>query len=66
MALPHIRFFSSDFNAYKDRNLYEILNVDKNASQNEIKQAYYEFAKKYHPDSNHNNNNNNNHHHSHT
>ncbi|MCD8201999.1 MAG: molecular chaperone DnaJ [Clostridia bacterium] len=38
--------------ADKDKNYYEILGVDKNASQDEIKAAYHKLAKKYHPDFN--------------
>jgi curved DNA-binding protein CbpA len=33
-------------------NWYEILEVDKRANQEEIKNAYYELGKKYHPDVN--------------
>ncbi|KAK1287244.1 hypothetical protein QJS10_CPB19g01552 [Acorus calamus] len=37
------------------RDLYEILGVSKNASQDEIKKAFHALAKKYHPDANKNN-----------
>lgn len=34
------------------KNFYDVLGVDKNASQQEIKSAYFKLAKKYHPDIN--------------
>lgn len=36
----------------KKRDYYEVLEVNKNASQEEIKNAYRRLAKKYHPDVN--------------
>ncbi|MFX0074562.1 MAG: DnaJ domain-containing protein [Candidatus Hermodarchaeota archaeon] len=36
----------------KDKNYYEILEVEKDASEEEIKLAYRRLAKKFHPDLN--------------
>ena len=35
------------------RDYYEVLGVNKGANDNEIKKAYRQLAKKYHPDTNH-------------
>ena len=36
--------------AQNKRDYYEVLGVDKNASDKEIKKAFRQVAKKYHPD----------------
>ena len=37
---------------YLDKDLYEILNVEKTATQEEIKVSYRNLMRKYHPDIN--------------
>ncbi|MCM1053073.1 MAG: DnaJ domain-containing protein [Ruminococcus sp.] len=37
---------------YKNKNFYELLEISKDVSQEEIKKAYRRLAKKYHPDLN--------------
>ncbi len=36
----------------KDKNYYEVLEIEKTATKDEIKRAYFKVSKKYHPDLN--------------
>ena len=48
----HRYFHLSSALNQKKRDYYEILGVAKNSSSKDIKKAYYQLAKKYHPDTN--------------
>ena len=47
----NIMFFNN-INTGSDTKLYDLLNVDKNASFEKIKKSYRKLAMKYHPDRN--------------
>jgi len=49
---PSVRFFSSRVMKKPVQCYYKTLNVSANATSKELKAAYYEQAKKFHPDMN--------------
>jgi len=49
--LPY-KSFALKFRVGNDICYYKLLNIDPNASVDEIKREYYKLAKKYHPDNN--------------
>jgi len=49
---PGLRFVSRSAPLSAAKDYYKTLGVDKGAKQKDIKKAYYQLAKKYHPDTN--------------
>lgn len=49
---PLMRTFSRTSQLAKSKNYYDDLEIPKNSTQSEIKGAYYNLSKAYHPDKN--------------
>ncbi|KAB5526138.1 hypothetical protein PHYPO_G00148300 [Pangasianodon hypophthalmus] len=52
LCIFSLRTFHSSSVCHEQQDLYSVLGIPRTATQKEIKKAYYQLAKKYHPDTN--------------
>ncbi|KAG8257277.1 hypothetical protein J6590_053085 [Homalodisca vitripennis] len=50
--LKFVRFITSTISDYRSKSHYECLKITPQATQNDVKRAYYELSKQFHPDIN--------------
>lgn len=52
--VAHTRYYSAPSGRAKSKDLYSVMGVSPNATQQQIKDAYYRLSMQYHPDKNKN------------
>jgi len=50
LAAGVYRYLAGDLNRMEFRDYYDVMGVDRDATQDEVKRAYRKLARKYHPD----------------